>query len=100
MNTEVEANPLVLQDDWDFQDEVPAHESHYSLQLPPAWEYKVSFLNYPEVRATQSGSNQWQWMVTDVKAIREENRCRLGRPGGKDDRVPVAARRSREQRLQ
>jgi hypothetical protein len=69
---EVDANPLVLQDDWDFQDEVPAHESHYSLQLPPAWEYKVSFLNYPEVRATQSGGNQWQWTVTDVKAIREE----------------------------
>ena len=47
-------------------------ESHYSLQLPSGWEYKASWLNYPEVRSTQFGSNQWQWTVSDVKAIREE----------------------------
>ena len=31
---ELEANPLVLQDHWVFQHEIPVHESHYSLQLP------------------------------------------------------------------
>ena len=69
---EVEANPLVLQDDWDFQHDVPTHESHYTLQLPTGWEYKAAFLNYPELKPASSGGNQWQWTVTDVKAIREE----------------------------
>ena len=69
---EVEENPFVLQDGWDFQNEAPARESHYSLSLPPGWEYKSSFLNYPEVKPAQSGNNQWQWVVTDVKGVRSE----------------------------
>jgi hypothetical protein len=69
---EVQEQPLVLQDEWDFQGESPVRESHYSLQLPPGWEFKASWLNYPEVKPTSAGDNQWQWGVSDVKAIREE----------------------------
>ena len=69
---EVEEHPYVLQDSWRFQGTVPARESHYSLQLPAGWEYKALWLNYPEVKAAQTGSNQWQWSVSDVKAIRKE----------------------------
>src|SRR6185437_7771836 len=69
---EVEEHPLVLQDIWDFQEEHPAREAHYSLQLPSGWEYKSSFLNYLEVKPTQAGANQWQWTVKDVKGIRVE----------------------------
>ncbi len=69
---EAHEQPLVLQDVWDFQGESPVRESHYSLQVPPGWEYKASWLNYPEVKPTQAGSGQWQWVVSDVKAIREE----------------------------
>jgi hypothetical protein len=69
---EVEEQPLVLQDEWEFQERSPVRESHYSLQLPPGWEFKASWLNYPEVKPTQAGGNQWQWVVSDVKAIREE----------------------------
>jgi len=69
---EVEEHPLVLQDGWAFQESVPVRESHYSLQLPPGWEYKASFLNYPETKATQSGNGQWQWAVSDVKAVKKE----------------------------
>jgi hypothetical protein len=69
---EVEEQPYFLQAVWDFQGDVPARESHYSLQLPVGWEYRALWLNYPEVKATQSGNNQWQWSVNDVKAIRKE----------------------------
>ena len=69
---EVEERPLVLQDEWAFQESVPVRESHYSLQLPSGWEYKASFLNYPETKATQSGNGQWQWAVSDVKAVKKE----------------------------
>ena len=69
---EVEEQPLVLQDVWDFQGGAPVRESHYSLQLPSGWEYRASWLNYPEVKATPAENNQWHWVVSDVKAIREE----------------------------
>lgn len=69
---EVEERPFFLQELWHFQEKNPVRESHYSLQLPPGWEYKVAFLNYPEVKPTQSGGNSWQWVVSDIKGIRHE----------------------------
>jgi hypothetical protein len=69
---EVEEHPLVLQRVWDFQEEIPAREVHYSLQVPSGWEVKSSWLNYAEAKPTQSASNQWQWVLTDVKGVRKE----------------------------
>ena len=70
---EMEEHPLVLQEIWHFQKETPVKESHYSLQLPAGWEYKASWLNYPASNPTQSGSSQWQWVLNDLKEIREED---------------------------
>jgi len=69
---ELEENPLVLQESWVFQHQVPVQESHYSLLLPPGWEYKAGFLNYPEVQPVHSGDNSWNWVVRDIKGIRHE----------------------------
>jgi len=68
---ETEEQPMVLQDFWDFQESVPVRESHYSLRLPPGWEYKATWMNYPEVKPTQAGTPTWT--VNDVKAIRRED---------------------------
>jgi len=68
---EVEENPLVLQDNWIFQHEAPVREAHYSLQLPPGWEYQASFLNYPDTKPVQS-NGQWSWTITDLKGVRGE----------------------------
>jgi Domain of Unknown Function with PDB structure (DUF3857)/Transglutaminase-like superfamily len=70
---EKEEQPFALQDSWDFQREIPARERHYSLQLPPGWEFKTSWLNYPEIKPIQAGGSQWQWVVSDLKAIRKED---------------------------
>ena len=70
---EIEEHPLVLQRSWDFQEENPVREIRYSLQLPMGWELKSSWLNYPEVKPTQSGSNQWQWVLSDLKGVRKED---------------------------
>jgi hypothetical protein len=69
---EVEERPFWLQDIWSFQERDPVRESRYSLQLPPGWEYKVSWLSYPEVKATEGAGNVSQWVVSDVKGIRHE----------------------------
>jgi hypothetical protein len=69
---EVEELPFHLQDIWYFQELDPVRESHYSLQLPSGWEYKASWLNHPDAKATPAGNNLWQWTVSDVKAIRDE----------------------------
>jgi hypothetical protein len=69
---EVEERPFFLQDSWDFQEHDPVRESHYSLQLPPSWEFKASWLNHPEIKPTDAGNNLWQWTVSDLNAIRHE----------------------------
>ncbi len=65
-------HPFVLQDGWDFQETIPVRESHYSLTLPPGWEFKDVWANYPEVKAHDAGGGVWQWSVGDVKEIRRE----------------------------
>jgi len=69
---EEEELPYVLQDIWYFQESSPAREAHYTLQLPPGWEYKATWLNYSEAKPAQVG-NQWQWIVSDVKGIKKED---------------------------
>ena len=70
---ERERRPYILQDEWSFQHEDPVREARYTLQLPAGWEYKAAFLNYPEVKATSAGPNEWQWTVNNVEAIRPED---------------------------
>lgn len=70
---EEEEQPMVLQDVWEFQREIPVREAHYSLQLPAGWDYKAFWINYSEAKPSQSGSNQWDWTLNDVKAIRPED---------------------------
>src|SRR5258708_36385269 len=69
---EKETQPLVLQDVWYFQESNPVREAHYTLQLPPGWEYKATWMNYAEAKRAQSG-NQSQWVVSEVKGIKHED---------------------------
>ena len=69
---EQEDHPFVLQDIWYFQGAHPAREAHYTLQLPAGWEYKAYWLNHSQVEPKQGGSNQWQWVVSEVPAIKDE----------------------------
>src|SRR5713226_3392034 len=68
---EEEDQPFVLQDAWHFQETNPVREAHYTLQLPSGWEYKATWMNYPEAKPAQSG-NQSQWVVSEVKGIKHE----------------------------
>jgi len=70
---EKEEEPLVLEDEWYVQEESPDVQSSYSLQLPPGWGYKSVWLNHPDVQPTQAGNNLWQWTVSNVKGVRQED---------------------------
>jgi hypothetical protein len=63
--------PYILQDNWRFQDEIPVREAHYTLQMPPSWEYKAVFVNHPDIAAMTS-NNLYSWSTADVPPIREE----------------------------
>ena len=70
---EHEDRPYVLQDGWMFQHVIPTREARYTLQLPPGWEYKAVWLNYSKVEPASIGNNQWQWVLSDIKAIKPED---------------------------
>jgi hypothetical protein len=69
---EVEEQPFFLQDTWYFQERDPVLASHYSLQLPPGWAFKASWLAHPEVKPDEAHGNVLQWAVNDIKGIRYE----------------------------
>jgi hypothetical protein len=69
---EVEERPFWLQDGWDFQGVDPVRESHYSLQLPPGWAFKTSWISHPEVKPDETSGNVLKWTVNDLKGIRPE----------------------------
>jgi hypothetical protein len=69
---EQEQRPHVLQDEWFFQRQVPVANAQYTLQLPPAWEYKAVWVNHADMPATAVGSNQWQWQLKDLPEIKPE----------------------------
>jgi hypothetical protein len=71
---EVEESPLVLQSVWDFQEPDPVKVTKFTLQLPLGWEYRAWFRNHEEVKPSSTGNNQWQWVLSDVKGIRSEER--------------------------
>ena len=64
--------PYVLDDQWQFQRSVPVKEARYTLQMPSGWEYKAAWVNHAKVEPSATGANQWQWVVTDLPAIRQE----------------------------
>ncbi len=64
--------PNVLQDVWDFQQEVPVLRARFELRLPGSWEYDSFWLNHPKQDPASAGSNTWAWEVENVPAIADE----------------------------
>jgi hypothetical protein len=92
---ESEAQPYVLAESWHFQETLPVREAHFTLQMPPGWQFTSTWLNHAEVSPV-AGTNQWQWMVSEVPDVRIEPAMApwqatagqmwllLSPPGGKD----------------
>lgn len=64
--------PFVLEDDWDFQSEIPTVHARFFLQIPSGWEFTTSWANYPEQKEQTPGASSHVWEVHDVPAIDTE----------------------------
>ena len=70
---EQEERLYIFQEQWVFQSSLPTREARFTLNLPAGWEYKATWMNFPEAKAASSSPTQAQWVVSDVKAIRAED---------------------------
>lgn len=68
---QTEEQPYVLLEKWAFQDTLPVQAARYTLQLPPGWQFKATWLNHAE-QPPAAGPNGWQWSVSDLKGIKVE----------------------------
>ncbi len=64
--------PSVLQDTWDFQDEIPVLRARFELHLPASWEYDSFWLNHSKQEPETLGGNAWAWEIQNVAAIADE----------------------------
>jgi hypothetical protein len=69
---EQEERPYVMTDEWEFQERIPVREAHYSLQLPPRWQYKADWMNHAADAAVSAGNGRWTWTVSGVSAVPAE----------------------------
>jgi Domain of Unknown Function with PDB structure (DUF3857)/Transglutaminase-like superfamily len=69
---EQEQRPYLLDDQWDVQDTVPVRETRYTLQLPPGWGYKATWINHAEVAPAAGAAGEWRWTLGDVAPVHLE----------------------------
>jgi hypothetical protein len=69
---EQEIAPDMWGDVWDFQENVPVREAHFTLQLPPGWDYKTSWVNSEAIAPLAAGDGRWSWAVSNIEAVKPE----------------------------
>ena len=68
---EQKERPYVFQTAWSIQGALPVERSHFTLNLPPSWEYRADWVNHADVPPMISG-NSYAWELTDVPRIEQE----------------------------
>ena len=69
---EQKRRPTVLQDTWEFQEEIPVLRARFELHLPASWEYDSFWLNHGKQEPLALGGNGWAWEVQNVAAVTDE----------------------------
>jgi hypothetical protein len=85
---EQELRPYVVGDAWDIQETVPVRESHYTLQLPPGWEYRANWVNSAPIEPVAGGKGEWHWNATDIEPVHVEKDMPPWRGIGRRMRFP------------
>jgi hypothetical protein len=69
---EQELRPYVVVDDWEIQDTIPVRETHYTLRLPPGWDYRAAWVNSGELAPAAGGKGEVTWTATGVEPVELE----------------------------
>ncbi|MGA8873043.1 MAG: DUF3857 and transglutaminase domain-containing protein [Candidatus Acidiferrales bacterium] len=64
--------PYIFEDDWQFQDPAPVVTARFELQLPPGWEFTVSWFNYAQQEPKTLGPNHFVWEVQNLPGVEIE----------------------------
>ncbi len=64
--------PYFLQQDWNFQRPIPVEEAHFSVSLPPGWEFATNWRNYAEQKPQALDVGRYAWLVQNVPALKPE----------------------------
>jgi Domain of Unknown Function with PDB structure (DUF3857)/Transglutaminase-like superfamily len=64
--------PFILQDIWQFQDDIPVKKTRFELELPQGWEFNTFWLNHPAEKPQSLGGNHWVWEIGDLAAVEDE----------------------------
>jgi hypothetical protein len=68
---EQKRRPLLFDDVWSVQRELPVERSRYTLRVPAGWEYRADWINHPKQDPVQqNGADVWE--MTDVPRIERE----------------------------
>lgn len=67
---EVRRHSWLNQLDQEFQEEIPVHESRFTVQLPEGWEYKDSWVGTPVIPVVVG--QRFTWTLRDLAAIEKE----------------------------
>jgi transglutaminase-like putative cysteine protease len=69
---EQEVRPYSMVDEWEFQDTIPVREAHFTLQLPPRWSYRTTWLGHAADSPTELAPGKWSWSLTQLAPVRIE----------------------------
>jgi len=64
--------PMILQDLWWFQEDVPVRRARFSLKLPAGWEFGSNWVNHGPVEPRLAGERHWVWEMDNIAAIEDE----------------------------
>jgi hypothetical protein len=67
----IEERTIFSQDDFDFQDDLPALVSRYTLTLPAGWRANATTFNYSKIEPTVSGTT-YAWEVRNLAPVEVE----------------------------
>ncbi|MES1191818.1 MAG: DUF3857 domain-containing transglutaminase family protein [Steroidobacter sp.] len=70
---QLEERPYFQEAEWTFSEDVPVREATYTLQLPAGWSFKAFWRNHAAQDPVKIANNQWQWTVSDIKAVKHED---------------------------
>ncbi len=70
---ETQDYPNGLNEEWLFEDTIPVRETHFTLQLPPGWSFKPTWINHSDETPSATQGGRTEWVLRDLKDIKVED---------------------------